>query len=287
MYLRRGCPVYKVEEFVDNREVALFIGTLIQDSFRNLLLLGDLSAPMNKVSRAFKVTHGGEFQTGFTIFDGADVPVIVFPHGMTEYWLTIRNYVDTLGYDEIMVIYPSELEDDSSIPTPPPWLGWNSYNWELDFIDDAMRFTKEELEIRPLPEDLPEIKAAKLSDAERISEFFRKEVTEDPAFGHWFIPEQLESEMSVIAEDSGEIVAFAGTHFETPYTVQIGNVYVKPEYRGRGIGRAVTTAVTLGIIRTKRVPTLFVNESNEIARKLYESMGFEIYNRFSFYRGKR
>jgi len=281
------CIVYKVEEFRDNLEIALFIGTLIQDSFRNSLLLGDLSAPMNKRSRAFKISHGDNFHTGFTIFDGSDVPVIVFPHGMTEYWQTIRNFVDTLNYKEIMVIYPVELEDDTSIPTPPPWLGWDTYSWNLDFSDDALRFTKEELEIMPLDENFPEIRAASLDDAEAIQEFFEREVTEDPSFGHWFLPEQLESEMSVIAEQDGVIVGFGGTHFETPYTVQLGNIYVKPEFRGMGLGRAITTAVTLGIIRTKRVPTLFVNESNEVAKKLYESLGFERFDKFSFYRGIR
>ena len=77
------------------------------------------------------------------------------------------------------------------------------------------------------------------------------------------------------------------TGAQVKVNIQIGNVYVLPEYRNRGIGKAITTAVTLGIVKSNRYPTLFVNEANESAIKMYESIGFEEYNEFVFYQGTK
>jgi predicted GNAT family acetyltransferase len=64
-------------------------------------------------------------------------------------------------------------------------------------------------------------------------------------------------------------------------------VQVLPKYRRKGIGIAISTAVILGIIRFKRVPTLFVNEHNIAAIQMYEKIGFEPYNEYIFYKGRK
>lgn len=271
---------YTVDKLQSNKEIATLIGLFVQDSFRNPLLLGDLCAPMNQHVDAYKVINqGGHIQTGFTVFHASDVPVVIFPSGHTEHWPAIKSKVNELQYKTIRIIYPVGLEEEKGRQLPPPWLQWNEYAWEAENIDLAMKFTKEELEIVDI-EGLPKIRGASKDDVELIQSFLNEH-----SENHWFHPTQLESDLSVIAEHKEQVVGFAGTHFEAPYTVQLGNLFIHPEYRNQGLGTALTTAVALGIIRSRRVPTLFVDESNTSAIQMYEKIGFEVYNRFAFYKG--
>ena len=86
-----------------------------------------------------------------------------------------------------------------------------------------------------------------------------------------------------VAERSGEIV---GTLTATHYTAPVGeklwieDVVVAPEARGEGIGRRlVEAAVELG---AERYPTATIcltsNPARTEARRLYTSVGFEVYD---------
>jgi ribosomal protein S18 acetylase RimI-like enzyme len=72
-----------------------------------------------------------------------------------------------------------------------------------------------------------------------------------------------------------ELVAAAGTHLFAPEegAAAIGNVYVRRDRRGRGLGRAVTAAV-LHRLRHLEVVGLNVREDNIPAIRVYESLGF-------------
>jgi ribosomal protein S18 acetylase RimI-like enzyme len=62
---------------------------------------------------------------------------------------------------------------------------------------------------------------------------------------------------------------------EAPGGWVIGNVAVSPEYRRRGIGRALmSAAIGLAEMRTGRWVALQVEEGNAVAQRLYHSMGF-------------
>lgn len=270
----------EIKKIVQNSDIARLIAILIQNTFKNQLLLGDLHSPINQLADAYKIESEGEMVGGFVIYKGGEIPVVPLPFGQTEFWPTIREFVDSLSFDRLAIPFPVGLQGAASV-SPPPNLGWNSYQWEVTATDYAMRLTKEEIEVMSI-DHLPEIRAAKPEDSERIKEFLERN-----GMARWFHPLQLKSELAVISEDKGEIVGYAGTHFETPYTVQIGNVSVSPAYQGKGLGTAMVTATILGILRTRRIPTLFVNENNEKAIKLYEKIGFEKYDRFSFFLGKR
>ncbi len=269
-----------VERLENNREIAKLMAILIQNTFKNQILLGDLHAPMNKIADAYKILSNGEMIGGFAIYKGSQVPSIPFPYGQTKWWPTIRQFIDDLGFEKVYLPYPIGLESNPSV-SPPPHLGWNSYTWQVAFTDYAMRFTKEELTVMSI-KGLPTIDAVKNEDVKEIKEFLTQNNMVE-----WFHPFQVESELAVVARDNDKIVGFAGTHFETPYTVQLGNVVVAPEFRRKGLGSALVTAVMLGIIRTRRVPTLFVNEHNAIAIKFYKKLGFEPYDRFRFFFGIR
>lgn len=79
----------------------------------------------------------------------------------------------------------------------------------------------------------------------------------------------------LVAEKAGEIIAFAGAWIVMD-EAHITNIAVKEEYRGQGVGRALTAALlqyasNLGVVYA----VLEVRRSNEAAQNLYKSLHFE------------
>lgn len=78
----------------------------------------------------------------------------------------------------------------------------------------------------------------------------------------------------MVALLEGEVVGYAGMWIVLD-EAHITNVAIHPEHRGRGVGREVmlellARAAVLGAAKI----TLEVRVSNQVARKLYESLGF-------------
>jgi ribosomal protein S18 acetylase RimI-like enzyme len=71
------------------------------------------------------------------------------------------------------------------------------------------------------------------------------------------------------------LVAAAGTHLvaREEGVAAIGNVYIRHDCRGRGLGRLVTSAV-LGELSGVETIGLNVRADNDAALRLYESLGF-------------
>ena len=61
----------------------------------------------------------------------------------------------------------------------------------------------------------------------------------------------------------------------TPDVVQIQGVYTAPRYRGQGIGRAGLAAVCANVFKDVPRCSLYVNQYNVIAQRLYERLGFK------------
>ncbi len=79
----------------------------------------------------------------------------------------------------------------------------------------------------------------------------------------------------LVAEENGRIIGFAGAWIVLD-EAHITNIAVTADCRGRGIGRELTQnllqyAANLGVVYA----TLEVRRSNEIAQRLYQSLGFE------------
>jgi len=100
---------------------------------------------------------------------------------------------------------------------------------------------------------------------------------EPPAF---FLPTQLKDGVYFGVRESGRLVAVAGTHVvSTSGSVgAIGNVYTRPDCRGRGLAAAVTGAVAREL-RRRGIATVVLNvvDSNAPARRVYERLGFVEY----------
>ncbi|MBU0936955.1 MAG: GNAT family N-acetyltransferase [Spirochaetes bacterium] len=78
-----------------------------------------------------------------------------------------------------------------------------------------------------------------------------------------------------VAEYKGRLVGRAQTNAEGFTREQIGGVYVQPEFRGRGIGRLLMSALLQEINCHGRLASLFVKKHNTAAQRLYGSLGFQ------------
>lgn len=92
-----------------------------------------------------------------------------------------------------------------------------------------------------------------------------------------FSPIQLATGVFFGVRERGRLVAAAGTHLVSPtYDVAaIGNVYTDRNYRGRGYGTAVTSAVVAELFRRDiRQICLNVAQTNHPACRIYKHLGF-------------
>ena len=98
-----------------------------------------------------------------------------------------------------------------------------------------------------------------------------------PAF---FLPEQVKDGVYFGVRQPGDLVAVAGTHVvsDRGSVGAIGNVYTRPDCRGRGLAAEVTGAVAREL-RRRGIATIVLNvaDSNRAARRVYERLGFVEY----------
>jgi ribosomal protein S18 acetylase RimI-like enzyme len=103
---------------------------------------------------------------------------------------------------------------------------------------------------------------------------------EEPDF---FMRSQLQDGTFYGIRADGRLVAAGGTHLysEIESVGTIGNVYTLREYRGRGCGAAVASAVARELIqRGTRIIALNVRSRNDAARRVYQRLGFRFHARF-------
>jgi ribosomal-protein-alanine acetyltransferase len=103
-----------------------------------------------------------------------------------------------------------------------------------------------------------------------------------PEASQWDVREYLKYELTVAMCD-GRIAGFAVARRVAEDESELLNLAVDPLFRRRGAGRRLVSALTSGHAGTL---WLEVRESNLIARKLYESLGFcETGRRLDYYSG--
>lgn len=121
------------------------------------------------------------------------------------------------------------------------------------------------------------------SDRARVERLFAAGDGGGIAFAPW----QLETGFfRGIARADGELDAVAGVHVvsSTEGVAGLGNVFTRPDLRGRGLGRIVSSAVAAALLDAGiRTVGLNVEDSNAAAIRAYEAIGFR--TRFHYFEG--
>ena len=74
----------------------------------------------------------------------------------------------------------------------------------------------------------------------------------------------------------GRLAAMAGERMRFPGHVEVSGVCTHPDFRGRGLARQLSAAVTANIQRRGERPFLHAWATNTAAIALYESLGFQL-----------
>jgi predicted GNAT family acetyltransferase len=92
-------------------------------------------------------------------------------------------------------------------------------------------------------------------------------------------------EQMLVAELDGRLVGKINTNAVTFTRYQVGGVYVRPEYRGLGIGRRMAGEFIASLVAQGRGISLFVKKANICARRVYQRIGFVVSGdyRISYY----
>ena len=74
----------------------------------------------------------------------------------------------------------------------------------------------------------------------------------------------------------GKLVSTASRYVALQEIHVIGDVYTRPEYRGRGYAKAATSAITREAVASGAIASLHVESANEPAIRVYRRLGYHI-----------
>jgi uncharacterized protein len=95
----------------------------------------------------------------------------------------------------------------------------------------------------------------------------------DPALFEWRTRTQIEERRSWLWEEDGEVLFKAEASAWTRHAVQLQQVWVDPELRGRGYAKQGLADLCRFLLETTPAVCLFVRPENAVAIRLYESTG--------------
>jgi ribosomal protein S18 acetylase RimI-like enzyme len=134
------------------------------------------------------------------------------------------------------------------------------------------------------------LRAARLSDLDLLvrtsAAAFLEEVgvdaySRDPALFEWRTRTQIEERRSWVWEADGNVLFKAEASAWTESAVQLQQVWVDPDLRGRGYAKRGLADLCRVLLETTPAVCLFVRPENEPAIRLYESIGMR---QVGFYR---
>ncbi len=257
----------------ENSLIKTAIELAMQRKLENIVLLGDLHQPCLQISDIYGIfDQKNRMISSFSVFKAFSNPSIALPFTSSKKIIdAIFSFLKKSNYSVLWIVVVGN-----------EWLSHYAKKYfKIDSISDELMmvlpqevFKKKKQSIIPIPltqRNYILIKAKK-DDSNVIERFYN---TVGVQLWH---PIQLESGFYYyIANDQEDVVACGGTHFETNFSAQLGNIYVHPDFRRQGLGEQLVLAVTREILSRKKLATLFVAKNNHAAISLYKKLGFFVY----------
>ena len=130
--------------------------------------------------------------------------------------------------------------------------------------------------------DLSTVKRIKPEQADLLADLYQHAASPGESVGA-FSPAQIAQGRFYGVWVEGELIATAGTHIWSPAEsiAAIGNVFTKPDQRGKGYASHCTAAVVRDALATGiHTVVLNVRQDNAPAIRVYEKLGFQRYHIF-------
>jgi len=121
--------------------------------------------------------------------------------------------------------------------------------------------------------DVSRVVSLSLTDLEELARLYEQNYP-----GNWFVPRMLKTNQYFGIHGPRGLVSAAGIHVYSPtYKVAaLGNITTHPDFRGQGLGKAVTAKLCLSLLETVEHIGLNVQMDNGKAIRCYRRLGFEV-----------
>jgi ribosomal protein S18 acetylase RimI-like enzyme len=145
--------------------------------------------------------------------------------------------------------------------------------YRVDPAGEMLRMWVDRASFRPHPGLTSRLFPAESGDLNRLY---------DMGFASWLPPSAIADGVYHGVRIRGLLVAAAGTHVTSREArlAVVGNVLTHRDYRGRGLAKTTTSAVTQELLRTCDQVVLNVRADNVSAIVAYRALGYEEYARF-------
>jgi RimJ/RimL family protein N-acetyltransferase len=202
--------------------------------------------------------------------DGDIAAVVMVVEG-----LPFRPCFATGASDGLAAIFRDAIREPRVLlATPPRSRGAIEMAYRFERVDHMRRMAVNIQSFRP-----------------RINQRVRRLLPEDldaviDLYGHasrtYFTPARMEREIYYGIFQGEALVSAAGTHVRSTKSgiAAVGNVLTRIAYRGRGMARSCTSAVTEVALEQHRDVVLNVREDNAPAISVYERLGYFTHGRF-------
>jgi L-amino acid N-acyltransferase YncA len=110
--------------------------------------------------------------------------------------------------------------------------------------------------------------------------FLRTDITEPAIVDEWIVALRRGNTITVLAEAAGDLAGYASLHLEQArWTRRVGEIRVQvaPAFRGRGLGRQLTTEIfQLGQARRLKKIAAMMTPDQTGAHAAFEKLGFQV-----------
>lgn len=242
----------------DLSDAAILERTLRRNEAIHIYEIGDLDDFFRPYTRWFAVGHRQDPDAVVLLYAGAEIPAVI---GLSEHSAALREILTHMR-GLLPERFYAHLNADAGSALMPQYTG-------------ASRGRHLKMLLRG---ELPPITGSPpvplgIDDAEELRSFYDYSYPE-----HWFDPRMLETGKYFGIRRNGRLVSAAGIHVYSPqYRVAaIGNVATHPEFRKRGLGSHVTSAVCRSMRDHIDHIGLNVAAVNKPAIASYREIGFEV-----------
>jgi GNAT superfamily N-acetyltransferase len=151
--------------------------------------------------------------------------------------------------------------------------------FDLMNIDSLSELTKVKKPSLPIEFHIPEACEAdeifKLHAAYELEEVLPRGAKFNPSLCRLQVEHILKKQKILVVNKGNRMIAKINTNAISYSRYQIGGVYVLPEFRGCGIGSAMTSLFAHILLSEGHGVTLFVKKKNPPARQVYKKAGFK------------
>ncbi len=201
--------------------------------------------------------------------DGAPIAVVMEYRGISPQPLFVMGDPDGVGAILRDVVRP-RIAYLASTPDIVPAV---AVHYRVDPPGEMVRMSVDRASFRPV---LGEAVRLDAGDTRHLNRLYELGLTA------WLPSEAVGAGIYYGVRRGTRLIAAAGTHVISPMygLAAVGNVFTHRDYRGQGLAKVVTSAVTAELLRTVDEVVLNVRADNPPALAAYRALGYREHIRF-------